>query len=104
MSAQASAASKLGSNIPPLTQKKSEWVKIILSDDLKIPPTGQFFGINGRNYILRAGEEARVPQGIIDILDNAVEMHPILDGMGRPVGWRNRHRFPYTVVREEVEA
>ncbi len=62
MSAQASAASKLGSNIPPLTQKKSEWVKIILSDDLKIPPTGQFFGINRRNYILRAGEEARVPK------------------------------------------
>ena len=104
MSAQASAASKLGSNIPPVVQKRSDWVKIVLENNDKIPPTGQFFGLNGRTWILRSGEEARVPSGIIDILDNAVEMHPILDGMGRPVGWRNRHRFPYTVIREEVEA
>ena len=98
------AAQKLGSNIPPVTQKKSEWVKIMLEDDPKIPPTGQFFGINGRTYILRAGEEARVPQGIIDVLDNAVEMHPVKDGLNRTIGWRNRNRFPYRVIREEVEA
>ena len=99
-----SAAATLGSNIPPVAEKKSDYVKIMLEDTDKIPPTGQFFGVNGRTFMLRAGEEARVPQGIIDILDNAVEMHPIKDGLNRVVGYRNRHRFPYRVIREEVEA
>ena len=104
MSVQASAASKLGSNIPPVVQKRSDWVKIVLENNDKIPPTGQFFGLNGRTWILRTGEEARVPSGIIDILDNAIELRPVVDGWGRPVGWKNQHRFGYRVIREEVEA
>ena len=98
------AAAKLGSNIPVSTPKKSDYIKIMLEDTDKIPPTGQFFGINGKTFMLRAGEEARVPIGIIDILDNAVESHPVKDGSNRVVGNRNRHRFPYRVIREEVEA
>jgi hypothetical protein len=98
------SAQRLGSNIPPVSAKRQEFVKIVLEDSDKIPPTGQFFGLNGRTWMLRAGEEARVPIGIIDILDNAVEAHPIKDGSNRVVGYRNRHRFPYRVIREEVEA
>ncbi len=104
MVSQMSAAAKLGSNIPPVVEKKSDWVKIVLERDRKIPPTGQFFGHNGRTWVLRAGEEVRVPSGIIDILDNAIEMQPILDGFDRQVGWQNQRRFSYRVIREEVEA
>jgi hypothetical protein len=101
----ASAASKLGSNIPASPPPKEKpYVKIVLQDTDRIPPTGQFFGVNGKFYQLRAGEEAMVPIGIIDVLKNAKELHPIKDGMNRVVGQRERLRFPYTVVYDEVEA
>jgi hypothetical protein len=90
-------AQKLGSNIP--VPKKSDFVTIVLEDTDRINPTGQFFGINGKNYILRSGEEAKVPRGIVDILDNAIEAHPIKNHANQIVGTRNRHRFPYRVVR-----
>lgn len=99
------AAAKLGSNItasPP--PKEKPYVRIMLEDTDRIPPTGQFFGINGKTYMLRAGEEANVPIGIIDILKNAVESHPIKDGLNRVVGQRSRMRFPYRRIYEEVEA
>ena len=90
------AAQKLGSNIP-----RSDYVKIVLEDSERIPPTGQYFGVNGKSYMLRAGEEARCPRGIIDVLDNAIETHSIQNSMGQIVGSRNRHRFPYRVIRED---
>jgi hypothetical protein len=92
-----SAALKLGSNIPPTI--KPGYVRIMLEDSDKIPPTGQFFGLNGAGFMLRAGEEADVPTGIIEILDNAVESHAIKNGSNQVVGYRNRHRFPYRVIR-----
>ncbi len=105
MAEKISAAShRLGANIAPAVDKKSDYVKIILDDNEKIPPTGQFFGINGRTFMLRAGEEVRVPIGIIDILDNAIETHPVKDGLNRVVGSKNRPRFGYRIIREEVDA
>lgn len=94
-------AQKLGSNIP--APKRSEFVKIILEDTDRIPPTGQFFGINGQSYMIRAGEVVTVPRGIIDILENAIESHPIRDGANRMVGSRNRMRFPFRVIRSEED-
>lgn len=104
-----SRASELTPNIPaidpaPVSVKKIEKrVRIVLEDNDKIPPTGQFFQLNGKAYILRAGEEAEVPIGIIEILDNAVESAPVRDGAQRVVGFRNRHRFPYRLVRRDHE-
>lgn len=75
-------------------------VKIILEENANIPPTGQFFGLNGTGYLLRAGEIAEVPKGIIDILDNAVEEVPVVDPITKqPVSHRPRHRFAYRVVQ-----
>ncbi len=100
-----SAAQKLGSNIQSSpAPKRPDYVRIMLEDTDRIPPTGQFFGINGKTYMLRAGEEANVPIGIIDILENAIESHPVKDGLNRVVGSRSRMRFPYRRIREEVEA
>lgn len=104
MSGPISAAAKLGSNIPATPVAKSkDYIKIMLEDTDRIPPTGQFFGINGKTYMLRAGEEAMVPIGIIDILKNAIESHPVKDGLNRVVSQRSRMRFPFRVVHEEVE-
>lgn len=75
------------------------YVRIVLSHDANIPPTGQFFGINGKGYILRAGIAADVPSGIVDILNNAIYTEPELDPQTMQVnGYRQRLRFPYTIV------
>jgi len=53
------------------------------SDD--IPPTGQFIGVNGRGYILKAGEPAEAPVELLAVLDAAVISVPITgDGRARP--------------------
>jgi hypothetical protein len=92
----------LDSNLAP---EKEQMVRIILEESDKIPPTGQFFGINGKGYMLRAGEVALVPRGIIDILDNAVESAPVMQGgTGKIIGYRKRHRFPYRRVSESEAA
>jgi hypothetical protein len=74
-------------------------VRIILEENENIPPTGQFFGANGRGYILRPGEAADVPQSILNILDTAVMATPIVDGGNTVIGYRDKLRFPYRIVR-----
>lgn len=100
MNVPAANSQKMGSNIPRSLPSK---VRIMLEDTERIPPTGQFFGVNGASYMLRAGEPALVPRGIVDILDNAVESHPIKNSANQIVGSRNRHRFPYRILRDEED-
>lgn len=60
---------------------------------------GQFFGINGAGFLLKPGKKAYVPKGIVDILENAVEDIPDVDpDTLQVVGWRQRLRFPYSIV------
>lgn len=79
---------------------KEERVKIILEENDQIPPTGQFFGINGTGYILRPGEIAEVPVSLVNLLDDLVELKaetdPVTKQMMAP---RPRHRFSYRIVR-----
>ncbi len=78
-------------------------VRIILEENDSIPPTGQFFGANGRSYILRPGEEAEVPQELVNILDTAVMDTPIVDPTTKQVlGYRQRLRFPYRVLARDI--
>lgn len=71
-------------------------VRIILEDNPNIPPTGQFFGVNGRSYILRSGVPANVPPELIDVLDHAIESAPIVDPITlKVIGQRQKHRYPY---------
>jgi hypothetical protein len=81
--------------------KLPETIRISLEDNDKIPPTGQFIGINGKAYMLKAGQEVDVPIGIIEALDNAVESVPELNASNQVVGWRSRLRFPYRVIRRK---
>lgn len=74
-------------------------VRIILEDNSNIPPTGQFFGVNGRTYMLQSGVPADVPLELIDVLDHAIESVPIKDPQTlQVIGRRMKHRYPYRRV------
>jgi hypothetical protein len=74
-------------------------VRIILEDQDGIPPTGQFFGIDGIGYMIRPGVPAEVPVGIVDILNHAVMSTPVLDPVSKQVlRFKDQLRFPYRVL------
>jgi hypothetical protein len=77
--------------------------RIILEENDNIPPTGQFFSINGAAYMLRPGMEAEVPVGIINVLNDAVMDVPVIDPVTKQVvDWRKKLRFPYRVVAKDI--
>jgi hypothetical protein len=75
-------------------------VRIILEEQEGIPPSGQFFGINGNGYILKPGRPADVPVGIVDILNHAIQETPVVDEETMKVlRFRKQLRLPYRVIR-----
>src|SRR5271166_2734932 len=75
-------------------------VRIILEEQRGIPPTGQYFGLQGIGYILKPGVLADVPVGIVDILNHAIEAEPVVDDeTQKVVRFRNKLRLPYRVLR-----
>ena len=82
----------------PTAPKKAR-VTIVLEENDEIPPTGQFFGVNGVGYILRPGEAAEVPAELLETLDHAITSVPVLDQRTlKVISWKNKLRFPYRVV------
>jgi hypothetical protein len=81
-----------------ITAEQSKRRKIILEENDNIPPTGLFIGINGRSFVIRAGEEVLVPLEVIAVLDDAVEDVPRVDGNSNVVDYRRKMRFPYRVI------
>lgn len=79
---------------------KSDRVRIMLEESDDIPPTGQFFGLNGKGYILRPGEEADVPVGLLNVLDSAIYSVPIMGDGQRVIGYKDRLRFPYRIIQK----
>jgi len=74
-------------------------VRLVLSENDDIPPTGLYVGLNGKGWLIRPGEEVLVPQGIVDILENAITSVPTQDPSTQQViGWRDRLRYPYRVL------
>lgn len=96
---KAAAKSKVVSAGEVITAEQSERVKVILEENDNIPPTGLFIGINGRSFMLRAGEECSVPKDVLGVLDDAVEEVPRVDGDNNVVEYRKKMRFPYRIVR-----
>jgi hypothetical protein len=101
-----SATMELPSNLddaadaaPPVAAAVAKRVRIILEDNPNIPPNGQFFGVNGRTYMLQTGVPVDVPPELIDVLDHAVETVPVVDNLTkRVIGHRSKHRYPYRRV------
>jgi hypothetical protein len=91
--------------IPPMELMVAERrIKIILEENEHIPPTGQFFGVQGKGYILRSGEVADVPLSIVGILNTAIQSVPVKDSGDRVVGYRDRLRFPYRIITADRPA
>lgn len=78
--------------------KTATRVWIQLEDNDEIPPTGQFVGVNGRSYMLRAGEPVHVPEEVVYALEDAVMSVPIVDQNKNVVGYRDRLRLPFRYV------
>lgn len=79
---------------------REDRVRIILEEQRGIPPTGQFFGLQGVGFMLKPGQPADVPVGIVDILNHAIESEPVVeDETMKVTRFRNRLRLPYRVIR-----
>ena len=93
-------ATRNAKDVSAVPVSKPKKTRIILEENDNISPSGQFFQLNGEAYMLRPGVEVDVPEGIIEILDHAVESRPVIDPQSRQVtGYRDRLRFPYRTVR-----
>lgn len=78
---------------------KAKRVKIILEENDAIPPTGQFFGVNGTGYQIQPGKEVEIPEFLLGVIDNAVTTKPVVNEDGQVVGYRDVPRFPYRIVK-----
>jgi hypothetical protein len=78
-------------------------VRIVLEDNDQIPPGGQFIQVNGAPFMLVPGYEVDVPVSLLDVLDHAITSVPVLDENKSVVGYRDRLRLPYRVVRHAGE-
>ncbi len=79
--------------------KGVETMRILLEDNADIPPSGQFVGHNGVNYMLRPGVWMDVPLPIIEVLDNAIMQVPQRDPITNQItGWREKKRYPYRIA------
>lgn len=77
--------------------KKRVW--LVLEDNENIPPTGQFFGHNGTGFILVPGKPVEVPVELLNILNDAEYLAPVVDQATRQIiDYRPRLRFPYRIV------
>ncbi len=89
--------------VPPEQAVKTQprlW--IVLEDNDDIPPGGQFIGVDGAAFNLLPNEEAWVPVGITSVLDAAIKSVPVQDNITKQiVGWKNRLRFPYRIIRDK---
>lgn len=95
--AQKAAATRAKAAATPPAKPKR--VKIILEENDAIPPTGQFFGVNGTGYQIQPGKEVEIPEFLLGVIDNAVTTKPVLNDDGQVVGYRDVPRFPYRIVK-----
>lgn len=73
---------------------KRAW--ITLHDSERVPPTGQFIGINGVGFMLLPGIRASVPVELMDVLNDAVQTEPVLNDRLQIDGHRSVPRLTYT--------
>lgn len=75
-------------------------VDITLHDSDRIPPGGQFIGVNGQHFLLMPGHRANVPVELLSVLDDAVMTEPVLNEKLQVEGYRNVPRLTYTLHRD----
>ena len=87
----------------PATPVDERRVRILLEDNDAIPPGGQFAQANGVPFLLQSGMEMDAPVSLLDVLDHAITSVPVCDQDRNIIGYRDRLRFPYRVIRTHTE-
>ena len=91
-----------GVDVAPVGMPDATWV--ILDDNDDIPPTGLFVGHNGHGFLIATGVPVRVPNYVLQILDDAVMDAPIINPSDKKVmGYRPRPRYTYRRVAAPAE-
>lgn len=88
---------EMGSNVSkpdPRIKYPYDKYRIQLADSDKISPGGHYVGLNGKNWIIQPSVDVVVPNGVLYILDDAVELVPITRNT-LIVDWVKRPRIPY---------
>jgi hypothetical protein len=86
-----SAGEKAQPNVKPRR------IILTLSESKDLQRGGQYFGVNGAWFLLRPGVRTNVPEGLKDVLDNAVEGYAVQNpDTLQVVEWRNKLKYPYT--------
>ena len=95
----ASTPKKTAKKGPQKPSMPKGYVRIMLEESDEIPPSGLYIGVNDKSYLLMPGVEVPVPQGVVDVLENAVMSTPRIDPQSkRVVGYKDRHRYPFRRV------
>jgi hypothetical protein len=76
-----------------------ELVDIVLEENDNIPPTGLFLSHNGTAYMIKPGEKVTVPEFLTEILDHAITAVAVTGDDKNIIGYRNRMRYPYRIVK-----
>ena len=86
---------ELRGGVPNPSDRNMKRIKIILEENQNIPRGGQFFCVNGYTALIRPGREVRVPEAIVDVLDNAIEIIAVRDDSLKVVDYKRAMRYPY---------
>lgn len=80
-------------------------IRIRLEENENIPPTGLFIGHNGRTFIIQTGRDVDVPPELLEVLDNAIMTSSVVNpDTLRVMGYRDKLRYPYRIIREPERA
>lgn len=80
----------------PVNGLSGKRAEITLHDSDRIPPGGQFIGLNGLSFMLLPGIRASVPVELLDVLNDAVMTEPVLNDKLQVDGYRDVPRLTYT--------
>ena len=72
-------------------------VTIIVDEPNNSPSSQQFFGLNGKGFLITFGEKVRVPRALLNVLNECVETRSIPQ-QGGGVIERDSLRFSYRIV------
>lgn len=72
---------------------------IMLNDNDEIPPSGQYFAVNGRYFILKPNVWYRVPGFLLAVINHAITDRPVQNDQLQLVGVRPQKRFPFETYR-----
>ena len=76
--------------------------RIIMHETIDIPREGQYIALNGFGFLAKPGVEIDLPRPVRLMLDTRITTDTLKDENGKDY-FRNRPRFPYTLIKENVQ-